>query len=940
MTKQLIFRIIFLLIGFIFQNTLQAQIAKISPCKKYLAIGFYDGKQKDEIIKGGRKQTYFYHILKVNIYDLISKDLKNSFLIKQNKKDNFSELFFSNNSKILFARKANSKDYKMWNLKSGELIKTFYAKTSFFFKKENTFLIYDYGNSLKKYNHKFKLIKEFWIDKKISVKKICLSENEQNIVILDNKNQVWFCKQKTNSFKKIDEAIDFKFLNNNKILLLTSNKKIHSFDLIRNKRTQNLTKKIRKEKLLEFKKYSHYQLVNIEKNKIALLVEGSNKYEKAIIIVDILSGEILFKNSDFNTSDFFWTNKNKILIKEDKLQSFLFDIDKDSNSKKWKYTLSFNRNETVLSNDNQISSQIISSNKKFVAIPFSNSKKNGIYLKNASLKQHHTYKNISSFCFDEDNKYLIIKKKQKIGLIKLPQNDNKKPKIEFLFNKKNKQNTDNETTDNQINTKKESEISNDAKPPEGYRHVQIKNFVSADKYKNKEKNILFDFKNVSLKGNYSSVNFHLLDANGNLISGVGKNSNKIICDVFLKMPDGKIQKIKKLNLKEYNSKKYEPIATILILDHSGSMGDKRAEILQNGVKNFINKKRPQDAVAIIKYDHKVGIECKLSKSKKNLTKKLKINKLKGYGTRTALLDAINAGLQELRFAKFKEKQIIILTDGNENCSKSNKKNIILKAIDYDIKIHTVGFGEEISKPYLKSIAYNTGGTFYSFYDSKNLQWIYNDVFTRENNYYSLAFKTPKKGKYVAYLKNCNNSKEEIMVAFDTEERNFDLIKEKKEDIFGIPLAKLKNSEKNKQNFRKLQPMPQINQIVSSTKNNLKYHIEKEFYDIKFPDIKFITNTTTIIKGTDKGIKDVTIFLKKYNHINIEISGHTDNVGEINDNQILSERRAAKVKSLLTNTGIKSLRIKTIGHGESKPIDNNKTSKGRRNNRRVVFKIID
>jgi outer membrane protein OmpA-like peptidoglycan-associated protein len=79
---------------------------------------------------------------------------------------------------------------------------------------------------------------------------------------------------------------------------------------------------------------------------------------------------------------------------------------------------------------------------------------------------------------------------------------------------------------------------------------------------------------------------------------------------------------------------------------------------------------------------------------------------------------------------------------------------------------------------------------------------------------------------------------------------------------------------------------------------------------------------------------------KANDLKVEISGHTDSDGEENNNQVLSEKRAAAVKDFLINEGCNADRIVTIGYGESKPIMSNDTEQGRAKNRRVELKFVD
>jgi len=71
-------------------------------------------------------------------------------------------------------------------------------------------------------------------------------------------------------------------------------------------------------------------------------------------------------------------------------------------------------------------------------------------------------------------------------------------------------------------------------------------------------------------------------------------------------------------------------------------------------------------------------------------------------------------------------------------------------------------------------------------------------------------------------------------------------------------------------------------------------------------------------------------------LNIQINGHTDNVGTEVDNLSLSENRAKAVADYLIEQGIAADRLSYKGFGESEPIDSNDTEEGRKNNRRTEF----
>ena len=75
-------------------------------------------------------------------------------------------------------------------------------------------------------------------------------------------------------------------------------------------------------------------------------------------------------------------------------------------------------------------------------------------------------------------------------------------------------------------------------------------------------------------------------------------------------------------------------------------------------------------------------------------------------------------------------------------------------------------------------------------------------------------------------------------------------------------------------------------------------------------------------------------------LKIELSGHTDNVGDDVSNERLSQRRAEAVRAYLVSRSLDGSRITAIGYGASRPVDSNDTKVGRANNRRTEFEITD
>lgn len=107
------------------------------------------------------------------------------------------------------------------------------------------------------------------------------------------------------------------------------------------------------------------------------------------------------------------------------------------------------------------------------------------------------------------------------------------------------------------------------------------------------------------------------------------------------------------------------------------------------------------------------------------------------------------------------------------------------------------------------------------------------------------------------------------------------------------------------------------------------------------NIYYATNSAELKNESRIVIEEFVQFLKDNPNIKIEIHGHTDNVGNDEDNMVLSKRRAFTVLDMLKSKGISADRlVKYEGHGKSMPIASNDTEEGRTKNRRTEFIIVE
>ncbi|QHI37550.1 Outer membrane porin F [Kordia antarctica] len=121
--------------------------------------------------------------------------------------------------------------------------------------------------------------------------------------------------------------------------------------------------------------------------------------------------------------------------------------------------------------------------------------------------------------------------------------------------------------------------------------------------------------------------------------------------------------------------------------------------------------------------------------------------------------------------------------------------------------------------------------------------------------------------------------------------------------------------------------------VSSSENTL---IEDfNFFEKHTQNLIFKSSTDELAGDYSKEIIAISSIIKKApDNLFFEISGHTDSVGSEELNVALSQKRADKIKELLVKEGCKSSRLVAKGYGETKPLASNRTSKGRKANRRV------
>ncbi len=102
-------------------------------------------------------------------------------------------------------------------------------------------------------------------------------------------------------------------------------------------------------------------------------------------------------------------------------------------------------------------------------------------------------------------------------------------------------------------------------------------------------------------------------------------------------------------------------------------------------------------------------------------------------------------------------------------------------------------------------------------------------------------------------------------------------------------------------------------------------------------IQFETAKSIILPESYAALDSVIMLMLAYPTVNALVEGHTDNVGEPENNLILSQARADAVMQYLVDKKVDAARLNAQGFGETQPISSNETEEGKALNRRCLVK---
>lgn len=108
--------------------------------------------------------------------------------------------------------------------------------------------------------------------------------------------------------------------------------------------------------------------------------------------------------------------------------------------------------------------------------------------------------------------------------------------------------------------------------------------------------------------------------------------------------------------------------------------------------------------------------------------------------------------------------------------------------------------------------------------------------------------------------------------------------------------------------------------------------------VRLETVRFATASYDLLPASYAELRQLASLLGKRTELKLEIRGHTDNVGDVESNRLLSEQRAEAVRDYLIAQGVDQSRLTANGYGETLPLAENDSPEGRAKNRRVEFAV--
>jgi Ca-activated chloride channel family protein len=248
---------------------------------------------------------------------------------------------------------------------------------------------------------------------------------------------------------------------------------------------------------------------------------------------------------------------------------------------------------------------------------------------------------------------------------------------------------------------------------------------------------------ISVDVDVALFNLTVLDDHGNTVTG-------LTADNFRIYEDGREQKVKIFQPED------SPATVGLVIDNSGSMGNKRADVVTAGLA-FVNASHHDDEIFVVDFNRQAWLalpeSMRFTGDPIELRKALLATRVEGI---TALYDALYLALDHLKGGTLQRKALVLISDGADNASSTNFETIQHMAEQSSATIYCVGIYDPFSRDrnpgVLKKLAKLTGGEAFFPREPGDLQDIWPKIAGSIRGQYTIGYLSDNNTRDAAYRK--------------------------------------------------------------------------------------------------------------------------------------------------------------------------------------------
>jgi Ca-activated chloride channel family protein len=204
----------------------------------------------------------------------------------------------------------------------------------------------------------------------------------------------------------------------------------------------------------------------------------------------------------------------------------------------------------------------------------------------------------------------------------------------------------------------------------------------------------------------------------------------------------------------YFSSEDTPISVAVILDTSGSMGNKIEQARRAAIE-FFRSSNPQDDFALVTFADRAHLAADFTDSVNDIESVLRPIQA---GGETALWDAVYLGLQQMRKARYGKKALLVISDGGDNSSRYTQAEIKSVLREADAQLYAIDIFERFPRTKeersgllaLDEVTSVTGGRVFLTHDSNELHQAVKQISEELRTQYVLGYlpdKSTRDGKW-------------------------------------------------------------------------------------------------------------------------------------------------------------------------------------------------